>query len=200
MTKGRAMDEWYIIQTNPNCEKKAVGELRRAGVRVYLPKRAERKVNKRTKAVTIRRRPAYTGYLFIRFPDHLYDMRGVPPFGLARRCQGVKEFLRAMNVVGEWEPFAIPHRIVAAIMRLQRQRNFDDEKTRQGYMARTYSKGKQMRVSDGPFTSFIATIERLNHDSSVTAFVNILGRATTVRFPNPEAELAPIGQAACEGP
>ena len=98
---------WFIVETNPSSEKKAAAELRRAGIRAYLPRQAKEVRHKRTNQPLIKRRPLYTGYLFIRFPDHMIDRRGVPPFDTARKCQGVRQFLRFMNERDEWEPFPV---------------------------------------------------------------------------------------------
>jgi len=192
---GSTQAAWFVIQTNPNSEKKAVGELRRAGVRVYLPKQVIERQHRRTKQKIIKHRPLFVGYLFIRFPDEMYDRRGVPPFGLARKCQGVKEFLRAMNEVGQWEPFPVPDRAVATIMRRQRGKQFDGAAIRKAEEAARMSRykiGGMARVVDGPFESFMATIEKLHSDHSVEATVSLFGRETTVRFDDPGQMLEPV--------
>ena len=103
-TKGRNTG-WFVIQTNPQCEKKATDELRRAGLRVYLPKRSfEAKDKGNHSQPVVRTRPLLIGYLFVRFPDHLTDQWHTPMFGVVRGCQGVKGYLKAMNDANEWEP------------------------------------------------------------------------------------------------
>lgn len=193
------MTYWYVVATNPNCEKKAVNELRRAGLRVYLPQKATERVHRRTKAVLVKHRPLMVGYLFVRFPDALLDRRGVPPFGIARACQGVKEFLRAINDQDEWEPFAIPEQYVAAIMRRQRGREFgkpapDRPEERRARLAEKFKPGREMRVSEGPFASFNATIQQLLDNGSVLSEVNIFGRPIRVTFEKPEQSLRALDE------
>jgi len=92
---------WFIIQTNPQCETKAVEEIRRAGFRAYLPKAARDVRHHRTKELILKRRPALVGYVFMRFPD------GRPNWYALRQCQGVKaKFKPGMSVrasTGPWE-------------------------------------------------------------------------------------------------
>jgi transcription termination/antitermination protein NusG len=193
------MTHWYVVATNPNCEKKAVNELRRAGLRVYLPQKATERVHRRTKAVLVKHRPLMVGYLFVRFPGEMLDRRGVPPFGIARACQGVKEFLRAINDQDEWEPFAIPEQYVAAIMRRQRGREFgnpapDRPEERRARLAEKFKPGREMRVSEGPFASFNATIQQLLDNGSVVAELSIFGAASRVTFEKPEQSLRALDE------
>lgn len=188
---------WYVLQVNPNCEKKATAELRRAGFRVYLPRSAKEVTHKRTKERSVKRRPLMCGYVFLRFPDHVYDRRGVPPFALVRACQGVRDFLKAINERNEWEPFAIPSKLVAALMRRERGREFgrpalDRPEARRARLREKYPKGRQMVVADGPFEAFLATVERLTDAGAVEAEVTIFGRPTKVTFDNPEQTLRAV--------
>ena len=190
---------WYVIQTNPQCERKATAELRRAGIRVYMPKRQIETKHARTKAPQIKRRPVLVGYLFVRFPDEQVDRRGVPHFAIARACQGVKDFVRVINARDEWEPWPIPKRIVAAMMARDRHHEFDDDKLqawwkaeRKARFARLVTPGTVVRVMDGPFASLSAIIEGLNSNNSVRAAVQIFGRSTPVTFDDPERQLEPL--------
>lgn len=202
------MGNWYIVQTNPQAERKADGELRRAGLRVYLPKRSyEAKDRANHGEPKVKWRPLLIGYLFIRFPDYLTDRYGNPQFGVIRGCQGVRDYVKAANEAGEWEPFGIRDELVAAFMRRQRQREFGrpavvDRKKRLAAMRDRFAPGNVHRVTDGPFASFLATLERLNDNLTIEAEISIMGRATRIRLdigdisPEPEITLAQINEAA----
>lgn len=188
------MGHWYIVQTNPQNERKATGELRRAGIRVYLPQTASETVHKRTKERVVRRRVLMAGYLFIRFPDGQLDGRGVPPFILARSCQGVKGLLTAADDRGEWAPFPVPDRIIAGLMRRQRRGDFgkpavENDAARMVRLRGKYKPGAKAVVADGPFASFNAEIMKLLDNGTVEAEVTIFQRKTKVRFEKPENEL-----------
>lgn len=192
---GRLNEVWYCIQTNPQCENKATGELRRAGLKVYLPKRSYEVRDRRNHSEpVVRQRPLLIGYLFIRFPPHLADQWGTPQFGVVRGCQGVKGYLKAVNDSGEWEPFGIPDQVIAAFMRRQRQREFGrpavvDPKKRLADMRKRFHKGGMVRVTEGPFATFLATLEKLNSDYTLDVSVDIFGRPTKVRLPVEDVEI-----------
>lgn len=113
-----ATDTWYIVQCNPNCERKAVAEIRRAGFRAHMPRLATVRRHHRTKEPIIKRRPLMTGYIFIRFPagENWYALR---------QCQGVKGVLYI-----DGHPFQMPRESVATIMRAQRSMTHEDGQTR----------------------------------------------------------------------
>jgi len=179
---------WYVVVTNPNCEKKAVGELRRSGFRVFLPSRAIQQRNRKTGVRKVSFRPLMAGYLFLKFPDGMHDRYGVPEFGVARKCQGVKGFVSSANARGEFSPFSVQDKDVGEFLRRQRQREFgmpttEDPKDRRNRM---YWPGRQMTVSAGPFASFIATIEEVLGNGDVEATVKIFGRDTVIRIEKPD--------------
>lgn len=177
---------WYVVQTNPQAEKKAEGELRRAGLRVYLPKRSYEVRNRRKHDTpTVRFRPLLIGYLFIRFPASMLDHYGVPQFGAIRDCQGVKGYVRAINRAGEWEPCSIADEHIADFMRRQRRREFGrpeviKPRERLARLRQQFRKGDQVRITDGPFASFLATLVRLNDNLSVELEATIFDRPTKV--------------------
>lgn len=185
---GRQDHGWFVIQTNPQSEKKADGELRRAGLRVYLPKRSyEVRDRKAADGKKVKFRPLLIGYLFIRFPDEMHDDWGRPQFGVVRACQGVKAFVRVADSRGEWKPITIPDKDVTDFMRRQRKREFGrptviNKARRLAEMRESFRPGYRVRVVNGPFASFLATLERLNENMSLDAEVMIFGRPTRVNI------------------
>lgn len=112
------MSIWHIVQCNPNCEAKAVSEMRRAGFRAYLPKVASVRRHHRTNEPIVKRRPLLVGYVFMRFvgPVNWYTLR---------QCQGVKGVLYI-----DGRPYGMQREDVAAIMRAQRSMTHEDKDTR----------------------------------------------------------------------
>ncbi len=177
---------WYAIKTNPLCEKKAAGELRRAGIRVYLPKRSYPVRNRRSRKEEVRFRPLLVGYIFIRFPDELIE-RGVPKFRRVETCQGVRGYVCAANAAGEWGPFPIPDDAVSDFIRRQRRREFgrpavSDPRQQMAELRKRFKPGLRARITDGPFAAFIATISEIKDRETVTAEVAIFGRPTRVNL------------------
>lgn len=185
------MQNWFIIQTNPNCEAKATRELRRMGCRVYIPQRAFEHRDRRTGEKSVKHRPLLTGYILIRFTPETIGTNGTPQFGLARQCQGVKNFVRVANEADEWEPFPIPEKIVAQLMRRQRAREFgrpeiEKSQKRMDRLRNTYRRGKRMRIAEGPFASFLAKIDRLRKDGKLEVEIDVLGRPTRLLLDDPD--------------
>jgi transcription antitermination factor NusG len=190
---------WFIVATNPQGERKAAGELRRAGLRVYIPKRQIETTHARTKAPAVKRRPVLIGYLFVRVPAEMMDSRRVPHFARARACQGVKDFVRVINANDEWEPWPIPDRVVAALMVRNRRHEFDDDKLQAWWkaeqkarFAKLVTPGARVLVKDGPFATFEAIVIGLTTSNAVKANVQIFGRDTQVTFENPRDQLEPV--------
>jgi transcription antitermination factor NusG len=111
-------ENWYIVQCNPNCERKAVAEIRRAGFRAHMPRLATVRRHHRTGDPIIKRRPLLVGYIFVRFP-------GPVNWYALRKCQGVKGVLYIDG--GAYE---MPRETVATIMRAQRSMVHEDGQTR----------------------------------------------------------------------
>lgn len=109
---------WFIVQCNPNCERKAVAELRRAGFRAHMPRLARVRVHHRTGEPIVKRRPLLVGYVFMRFP-------GPVNWYALRQCQGVKGVLYL-----DGKAYQMPRETVAAIMRAQRSMEYEDGQTR----------------------------------------------------------------------
>lgn len=204
-------ESWYVIITNPNCELKATSELRRAGLRVYLPKRTFEHVRRGAKIV--KSRPAWTGYLLVRFPENLQEQyttfvrdeeadevkqvfRWRPKFAVARACQGVKDFLPWMTDAGFKEPAPFSEAVVLAYMRRQRNRDYDGamqaRKEREGKRA-NFRVGMDVQVTAGPFASFMARIEKTQADTAWIV-LNIFGRETPMRMENYTEALEPLAK------
>lgn len=111
-------DFWFIVQTNPNCERKAVAEIRRAGFRAHMPRLARVRHHHRTGEPIIKRRPLLVGYVFMRFP-------GPANWYALRQCQGVKGVLYL-----DGKAYQMSRETVASIMRAQRSMDHEDSQTR----------------------------------------------------------------------
>lgn len=196
---------WYVALTTPQAEKKAATELRRAGIRVYVPKRTKamkprKDGSRRQKAV-----PLMAGYVLIRFPMEMLDRHGVHPFGIAKGCQGVRDFVRWVGKSGEKEPVPVPDAVVREFIARQRGREFDDEAIRRAMeearraanearwagFRHAIKSGDPMRVIGGPFESFLATIVALDDKKGADVLINIFGRLTPVHMEEPEQYLEP---------
>ena len=168
---------WYVLTTEPQRERKAADELRRAGIRVYLPKHTFERENRRTKAKRTIRRPLWVGYLLINFRG--YD---TPPFGIARACQGVRDFIKWTAANGDQEPVPVPDKVVGTYMRRQRTGDYDGvraERVAKEARKAGFIEGASVFVKDGVFASFMATVDSTDGEAA-HILVDIFGRETPV--------------------
>lgn len=203
---------WYVVRTKPASERKAADELRKAGLRVYLPKRTDVTLHHRTGAEVFKRRALFVGYVLVRFPEALH-VEGRPRFDLlhGRRLRetwrydpktyeclpvagGYAEHRFVAGVLtgttnGQRMPVPLPNREVANYMHRQRLREFDTgRKPRRA----TFADGMAVVIRDGgPFDGHEATIDRLDANGAwlLTA---IFGRPTPVRVERFETRLEPV--------
>lgn len=111
-------ESWFIVQTNPNCERKAAREMRRRGFGVHIPRMAIVRRHHRSGKPIMKHRPLMVGYVFLRF-------KGPINWYVLRQCQGVKGVLYL-----DGRPFNMPQSDVVAIIRAQRDMSYDDTQTK----------------------------------------------------------------------
>lgn len=174
---------WFIVQVNPNCEKKAVAEIRRAGFRAYQPQMARAYRHHRTKQIEVNRRPALVGYVFMRFPS------GRPNWYALRQCQGVKGVLYC-----DGRPYILARQHVAAIMRSQRGMTFDTSDARTLRRARISGERNALTRERFQFgtrvvnhlNGIVAMVTKVTNRGTIEAITDMMGSDVTVEFTNPD--------------
>jgi transcription antitermination factor NusG len=194
---------WFIVLTTPKAEHKAAFELRRAGIRVYIPKRTKLLKGKAGKGDRHKHVPLLAGYVLIRFPTAMHDRHEHPHFGIAKGCQGVRDFVRWVNRAGEKVPVPVPDIVVREFIARQRGREFDDEainrarrELRWAGFRDAMKAGDPMQVISGPFESFLATIVSFDEKNGADVLIEIFGRLTPVHMDEPEQFLEPVAKSA----
>ena len=96
--------KWFVVRTNPRCEERAVESLKAEGIRVYCPMQLlEKRQGKQRKRVEVER-PLFVRYIFV-------GLRNVfTPFGVVRKCDGVKEFVGVQG-----EPMQVPWKSIEVL-------------------------------------------------------------------------------------
>lgn len=176
-------DHWYIVAVNPQCERKAVAEIRRAGFRAYHPQMAREYRHHRTRKIEIKRRPALVGYIFMRFPD------GRPDWYSLRKCQGVKGVLYC-----DGRPYELARQHVAAIMRQQRAMQFDTSNARALRLAsvtgeRNALTRERFRAGSrvvNQVNGIVAMVTRVTNRGTVEAVTDMMGVGVPVEFTSPD--------------
>lgn len=192
------MGHWFIVETHPQSERKAAGEVRRFGLqhggdfRAFIPKWS-RVVTRRTEN-KVKFRPLYVGYIFVRFPDGYYN-------DLAD-CRGVRRILKR----GDGRPAVVPNQVIAALLRNQRSMKHEVETDRIYRMGRRrgappsfdaamslamFAGAERGLIVAGPWGGKEVTITAIAANGLVEAEIELMGITSRKTF-KPLVEIVPV--------
>src|SRR5271155_3308473 len=170
---------WYIVHTYSNFERKVAEEIKRQAKIQSLDDLIEDVIVPTEEVVEVRRgqkvnseRKFLPGYVLLhaKLTDEAYH--------LVKNVAKVTGFLGQNN-----KPMALRQGEVDRIL------NQVHEGAEHPKSTITYEIGEQVRVADGPFTSFTGTVEEVDEDRSrVKVAVSIFGRATPVELEYTQVE------------
>jgi len=165
--------KWYIVHTYSNFEKKAAEEIKRQAEIQSLTDLIEEVLVPTEEVVEVRRgqkinaeRKFLPGYILVKanLTNEAYH--------LIKNVPKVTGFLGQNN-----KPMALRQSEVDRIL------NQVQEGAERPKPSITFEIGEQVRVADGPFTSFNGTVEEVDEDRSrLKVAVSIFGRATPVEL------------------
>lgn len=183
---------WCVVRANVKCERKAADNIRAAGFAYYLPMSRVETWNKRTNVYRITDHVLMPRYLFAGIPaeDHV---------GIVKNCEGVEMVLSTEGQFGR--PLRIPAETIERFLLAEVDMRFDDTRAARilrgdeprTVKARTevaFPPGSRALVNDGPFASFMATIEEATTSGKVKALVEIFGRMSSVEFDPDQLQVA----------
>jgi transcription termination/antitermination protein NusG len=170
---------WYVIHVYSGFEKKVAQAIREQADQKALADRFEQILVPTEEVVEVKRgakvnseRKIFPGYVLIKM-----DLDDVT-WHLVKNTAKVTGFLG-----GRGRPLPISEAEAARIMR-QIQEGIERPKP-----SITFEVGEQVRVSDGPFTSFNGVVEDVDEEKSrVKVAVSIFGRATPVELEYSQVE------------
>jgi len=172
-TQARADTRWYIVHTYSNFERKVAEEIKRQAKIQDLDEFVADVVVPTEEVVEIRRgqkksseRKFLPGYVLLnaKLTDEVYH--------LVKNVAKVTGFLGQGN-----KPMPLRQGEVDRIL------NQAHESAEHPKSSITFEIGEQVRVADGPFTSFTGVVEEVDEDRSrLKVAVSIFGRATPVEL------------------
>ena len=172
-TKTNANAKWYIVHTYSNFEKKVAEEIKRQAMIQGLDEEIVDVVVPTEEVLEVRRgqkvkaeHKFLPGYVLLhaQLTDHCYH--------LVKNVAKVTGFLGQNN-----KPMALRQAEVDRIL------NQVTEGAENPKSTISFEIGEQVRVADGPFTSFTGTVEEVDEDRSrLKVAVSIFGRATPVEL------------------
>jgi transcriptional antiterminator RfaH len=153
---------WYVAQTQPNSENKAIANLGRQGFVSYLP----RYLKKRRHARRIDTVPAplFPRYLFVEIDVAIQRWRSVySTFGVSQ-------------LVGYGDaPTAVSHQIVAMLKAREDETGFIKLDRRPAFHV-----GDKIRVVDGVFADCLGLYEGIKDSDRIAILLDLLGRNVRV--------------------
>lgn len=151
---------WYVVQSQPNAEHKAVGHLERQGFATYLPRYLKKR--RHARRVEIVSAALFPRYLFVGIDLTVQRWRSVlSTVGVSRLiCRG--DF-----------PTAVPEEVIAHL----RAREDEDGYVR---LNQCFRRGEIIRVLDGAFADHLGLYEGMRDSDRVAILLDLLGRKVRV--------------------
>jgi transcriptional antiterminator RfaH len=153
---------WYVVQSQPNAEAKAVAHLNRQGFETYLPRYLKRR--RHARRVEIGPAPLFPRYLFVGIDLEMQRWRSIfSTVGVSR-----------LVCVGD-VPTVVPDRVIEALrvrhdaggyVRLDQRPNLRP--------------GDKIRVLDGAFADCLGLYEGLKDSDRAAILLDLLGRKVRV--------------------
>lgn len=163
--------KWYVVHTQSGFEQKAAEALRQRIKTLGFEERIFDVIVPMRDVVTIKKgkkreskEKVFPGYILVRM---ILDNDS---WLVVRTTQGITGFVGAGT-----KPTPISDKEVEAIMKFVKQE--------QPKFKAKFSVGEAVKVTDGPFSDFIGTINQIDEDKGkVTVLVSIFGRETPVEL------------------
>jgi transcriptional antiterminator RfaH len=153
---------WYVVQTQPHAETKAMGHLIRQGFDAYLPRYLKRR--RHARRVETVAAPLFPRYLFVTVDMETQRWRS------SHSTTGV-----ARLVCNGDDPAPVPPEVVAALQRREDTGGFVTLERRQ-----QFAPGERVRVVDGIFADNLGLFEGMADRERVAILLDLLGRKVRI--------------------
>ena len=152
---------WYVVQSQPNAEAKAVAHLERQGFVTYLPRFLKRR--RHARRIETVAAPLFPRYLFVGIDINVQRWRSIfSTIGVSRLvCQG--------NL-----PTAVADRVIESL-KAREENGFVHLELRPNFRP-----GDKIRVLDGAFADCLGLYEGMKDSDRVAILLDLLGRKVRV--------------------
>jgi len=153
--------EWFILQFKPNSHHQAAKNLKRQGFETFLPLTdiTSRKASQFVNAT----RPLFPGYMFIAFNRTNTEWHKI------NNTYGVSRLVTFNSILK-----SIPTALIDNLM------NRYDLSGKLMPMQKL-KKGDKVKVLNGPFANFIATVETYETDQRIWVLMDLMGRKSKIQ-------------------
>jgi len=159
-----AAPRWYVVQTQPHGEAKAVWHLARQGFETYLPRYEKRR--RHARRVETVAAPLFPRYLFVAI-----DLA-------SQRWRSIQSTIGVSRLVCNGEdPAALADGIIDGLRRREDGRGFVQLERRPRFAI-----GEQVKIVDGIFASCLGLFDGISDGERVAVLLDLLGRKIRVVF------------------
>jgi len=152
------MERWYVAETHPQSESRALDHLRRQGYAAYLPRYLKRR--RHARRVDTVRAPLFPGYLFVCMDVARTQWRAI------RSTLGIRHLI----CVGD-KPMPVPQGVVEEI-----RANEDATGLVPVTPPPPFRAGEEVRVTSGPMRDQVGWFQRVADRERVVILMSLLGR------------------------
>ena len=157
-----SLSRWYVAQTQPNAESKAVTHLNRQGFTTYLPRYMKRR--RHARRVEVVSAPLFPRYLFVEIDTAIQRWRSI--YSTVGVSQLVCTGDTPTPVLNQVVTLLKDRENAAGLIELERRPQF--------------SIGDEVRVLDGVFCDCFGLYDGMSDRDRVTILLDLLGRKVRV--------------------
>jgi transcriptional antiterminator RfaH len=154
---------WFLVQTKPKQEDRAVENLELQGVNAFCPKVFVEKLSRGKRKVT--KEVLFPNYLFVQI-----DQDNVSALSV-NYTRGVNRIISFGN-----KPSAVPDELIAQLKQRVDQNN-------NSMITDLPEQGEQLQVLDGPFRGLNAIFSQIDGDSRAIVLITILSQKVKAVLP-----------------
>ena len=159
---------WFLLQFKPNSHHLAERNLERQGFKTFLP--LQEVTQRRSTRFVSDLRPLFPGYFFVAFN---------PQSGSWSKINGTVGVSRLVSFGSI--PKLVPTELITSLKR----RCDPTGKLRPAEM---FEQGDYVKIINGPFSSFVATVEKLDAQKRVWVLIDLIGRKSLVKVPSDQLQ------------
>lgn len=157
------MKGWFLVQTKPQQESRALENLQQQGVNAFCPRVLVEKLSRGKRKVS--KEVLFPNYLFVEI-----DQEAVSPLSI-NYTRGVNRIVSFGN-----NPSQVPDQL---ILQLKERIDLSD----QSMITELPKKGENLEVLDGPFRGLNAIFSQIDGDSRALVLITILSQKVKAVLP-----------------
>ena len=156
-------NEWFILQFKPNSHHQAAKNLNRQGFKTFLP--LNNTTSRKLSRFVNTSRPLFPGYMFIRFDRTESEWHKINnTYGVSRLIT-FNSKLKSIPIIFI-DNLMMRYDLLGKLLPIEKLR-----------------KGDQVKVLEGPFADFIATVETYETEQRIWLLMDLMGRKTKIQTP-----------------